>query len=134
MKNINNKGFTLIELIVTILLLSVISIISFVAINGVIEKNKVSNCETLVNNIKLATKEYISDHRYDDDFNVSEMTVKTLIDNDYLVGPVYDPFDNGKELNPQNIKLFIDHNSSYTVNNISVKNGSSEVNCDSGKW
>ena len=68
----NNKGFTLIELIATIALLAVISIISFVSVNGVINQNKVNNCESLMMNIKTAAKEYVSDNRYNITLNKDE--------------------------------------------------------------
>ena len=52
----NNKGFTLIELIATLALLAVISVISFVSITSVVNKSKINNCESLVKNIKMAAK------------------------------------------------------------------------------
>ena len=48
----NNKGFTLVELIATIALLSIIAIISFVSINGVIDQSRVNDCENVVRSIK----------------------------------------------------------------------------------
>ena len=51
----NRKGFTLIELVATIALLANIAIISFVSINGVIDKSKIDNCKSLVSNIKSAS-------------------------------------------------------------------------------
>ena len=48
----NNKGFTLIELIATIALLAIIATISFVAISGVVQSSKKRDCETLVGNIE----------------------------------------------------------------------------------
>ena len=44
----NNKGFTLIELIATIALLAIIATISFVSINEVIKNSKIKNCENLL--------------------------------------------------------------------------------------
>lgn len=157
MNRINNNGFTLVELIVTIALLAVISIISFVAINGVIEKNKVSNCETLVDNIKMATKEYISDHRYDDDFNkkVEEkldedgkkiyvlkdgLKVIDLISNNYLTGSIYDPFNSKNDEDIANrINVDVTLNNKYLVTGLVVKTIDEEldehvVNCNNGKW
>ena len=59
----NNKGFTLVELIATIALLAVIAIISFVSINEVINQSKVNDCKNLLFSIKSAAKEYVSDNR-----------------------------------------------------------------------
>jgi len=60
----NNKGFTLIELIVTIALLAVIAVISFVSITNVINENQNKECQNIENNLKNAAKSYISDNRY----------------------------------------------------------------------
>ena len=87
----NNKGFTLIELLLTIVLLSVISIISFVSINAIINKNKENECNSLVNNIKMAAKEYTSDNRYKNNFNTT-INTKYLIDNNYLSSNITNPY------------------------------------------
>ena len=41
----NNKGFTMVELIATIALLSVIMVISFVSINAVLDNSKINECK-----------------------------------------------------------------------------------------
>ena len=64
----NSRGFTLIELIVTIALLAIIAVISFVSINSIVNQSRVNDCETLVNNIKSAANSYVSDNRYNNDF------------------------------------------------------------------
>ena len=91
----NNKGFTLIELLATIALLAVIVSISFITINSVIKKNKENNCKTLINNIKSASNEYISDNRYNKDLEVNNYTVTITAQklvNEYLNSPIKDPF------------------------------------------
>ena len=136
----NRKGFTLIELIATIALLAIIAIISFVSINGVINKSKIDNCKSLVNNIKSASKEYVSDNRYsltsNDDLNI---TAKTLIDGNYLSSPITNPFDNNVPIYGIDISIRIKLADDYTVSNeensIIIKNSSGDVvNCDSGSW
>ena len=60
----NKRGFTLVELLATIVLLSIISVISYVSISSVIKKNKVNNCRNLIKSIEGASREYVSDNRY----------------------------------------------------------------------
>lgn len=117
-RNLNNKGFTLVELLATIVILAMIGVISFVSINGVIEQNKIKNCENLENSIKSAAKEYVSDKRYNNSFvsSVQDMKVllggRHLINNKNLSGDVYNPFDNEDNItnisdNSKKDKLFI---------------------------
>ena len=64
----NNKGFTLIELIVTIALLAIITLISTPNIIKLIEKNKVDNYNGVIDSIIEGAEIYASDNRYDLDF------------------------------------------------------------------
>lgn len=132
-KKLNRKGFTLIELLITVALLSVISIISFVSINAMIEKNKINECETLVNNIKIATKEYVSDHRYDKNFDLNDLTATTLIEKNYLTGPLYNPFTK-EAVNSGSIRISVTSNSNYIATNIDVKYNGIIINCENKEW
>ena len=126
----NNKGFTLVELIATIALLAVISIISFVSINEVIDSSKISECNALVNSIKSATKEYVSDNRYNNDFNVTNINVNNLNLTSSLINPFTD-----EELTNNDVKITVILNDDYTAKKIIVKNSSNqEINCDNKKW
>ena len=135
----NNKGFTLIELLATIALLAVIATISFVAISGVIEQGKVRDCETLINNIKSATSEYVSDNRYDKEFirivsdNVAIIDASYLTGGNYLKGDIINPFNKVK-ITPSTIKINITLNDNYTVKQVKVFNNDVEINCENGKW
>ena len=137
----NRKGFTLIELIATIALLAIIALISFVSISSVIKKNKTNSCNTLVDNIKGAANEYVSDHRYDEKFVDSDITVdednrmtvsvdaNTLIEGNYLSGNITDPFTNEK-INGSRIDVDIALNDDYTVSYVTVKLDGEEFNCN----
>lgn len=118
----NNKGFTLIELLATIALLAVIATISFVAISGVIEQGKVRDCETLVNNIKSATNEYVSDNRYKNIFSSKAVTINAsdLTSGNYLKGDIINPFNKAK-ITPSTIKINITLNDNYTVKSVEVE-------------
>ncbi|MGN1358585.1 MAG: type II secretion system protein, partial [Bacilli bacterium] len=131
----NNKGFTLIELLATIALLAVIATISFVAISGVIEQGKVRDCETLVNNIKSATSEYVSDNRYNNIFSskVATINASDLTNGNYLKGDIINPFNKVK-ITPSTIKINITLNDNYTVKQVKVLNNDVEINCENGEW
>lgn len=61
----NNRGFTLIELILVIALLSLIAIISTPNIIKVIKKNKVDNYNGTIDSIEKAADLYVSNNRYE---------------------------------------------------------------------
>lgn len=124
----NNKGFTLIELIATIALLAVIATISFVAISGVIQSSKTRECETLKGNIESAVRDYASDNRYDKSFinkvvdYKTNINVQVLLDENYLKGPIKNPYTkkdySALELNDINISIVF--NRDYTVKDTTV--------------
>ena len=121
----NNKGFTLMELLLTIALLAVISVISFVSIITIINKHKDNQCKSIIDNIKIATKEYVSDNRYGT-INTS-ITAKDLIDGHYLSGDIINPYTD-ETIDPQNVKIKITLNTSdKTVKQITVKDASNNL-------
>ena len=128
----NNRGFTLIELIATIALLAVVAMVSFVSINGVIEESKVNDCEQLVMSIKSATKEYVSDNRYNNIFNsvYDKVTIDAshLTNGNYLSSPIINPFDN-EEIEPSSISIEITLNNNYTVKEVTIAAPSSLKEC-----
>ncbi len=90
----NNRGFTLIELIVTIALLALISTISVSVIGNIRGKHNVNSYYELLKNVESAAKLYVTDNRYnlkgvginikcpsDNTFTIS---LETLVDNGYL--------------------------------------------------
>jgi len=62
--NLNNKGFTLVEILAIIIILSTLAIIMVPSVNYLIEQNKVDNYKSLESSIINAAKVYISDNRY----------------------------------------------------------------------
>ena len=122
----NSKGFTLIELIVTIALLSIIAMISFVSVNAVIKSNKIDQCNNLISSIEAATKEFVSDRRYDSEFidgsvDSSKMeayiTGTELVSENYLTSPIINPITK-KEIPPSSISITVYLNNDYSAKSI----------------
>lgn len=129
----NKRGFTLVELLATIVLLSIISVISYVSISSVIKKNKVNNCRNLIKSIEGASREYVSDNRYNftnrDD---KVITAEDLFRRNYLKNEIMDPFTNEK-VNSENVKIIISLKSDYTMEKIQIKGYDFfENNCNLG--
>ena len=151
----NNKGFTLVELLATIALLAVIAIISFVSINGVLKKSKVNDCEILVSNIKSAAKNYVSDNRYNLEVSngkkkLDENEIRSvetaqgetanfiMITGDklssYLSGDLTNPFTK-ERLDEDKINILIVINDDYTAGDVFVGYESyEEIDCNSNEW
>ena len=103
----NSKGFSLIELVVVVAILALIAITIVPNVLGLINNNKEKEYNNLVNNIKSAAKNYISDYRYNlnsigktIDCNSTpritsfEITIEELTSKKYLSSPVINPINN----------------------------------------
>ena len=116
----NNKGFTLIELVATIAILSLIAMISFVSITGIISSNKKEQCENLIKSIKSAAKEWVSDNRYSNNLGNGSGEYSLLVSklDDYLNIDLINPYTNEK-INDSDVIIFIDLDN-YSVSNVRV--------------
>jgi competence protein ComGC len=82
----NRKGFTLIEVIMVIVVVSLLMILLVPNIFVLIEKNNEKSCSSLIKNIESAAKIYITNNKYDLGFGCSvdaktkKITLKTLVD------------------------------------------------------
>ena len=108
----NKKGFTIVELLVTITLLAIISTIAAISITSFINKNKENNYEILKNTILQASKEYVTDNRYG---NIdSSITAQYLLDNHYITSGLTDP-KTGKNIDLNSVVVTITYqNKNYT--------------------
>ena len=78
----NNKGFTLVELIAAIVLLSLVVGITSYSIIGIINRNKEENYNLLIKNINSAAETYYQECRYSN----NDMINCNKIENDeYMV-------------------------------------------------
>ena len=127
-KNLNNKGFTLIEVLAVIVILSILMAIMVPSVGNIMKKNKEDNYQNLKDSIISAAKIYISDNRYQitvgncDDSNKadiesinnvtltdSKITIQTLA----TAGNLKTTSD-GKILNPKD-KTSLNLGNSYVV-------------------
>lgn len=108
----NKKGFTIVELLVTITLLAIISTIAVVSITSFINKTKENNYEILKNTVLEASKEYVADNRYG---NIeSSITAQYLLDNHYITSRLTDP-KTGKNIDLNSVVITITYqNKNYT--------------------
>lgn len=137
MLKINNKGFTLIEMLAVIVILGVLAVIMVPTVTTLIAKNKNDNYKNLENSILSAAKVFISDYRYDiqldsstcsgtdDTRNISiislsnegnisltdsKLKIGTLVDNGYLTTN-----KDKKILNPKDDSKHLNLDSSYVI-------------------
>lgn len=116
----NNKGFTLIEIIIVIAIIALLALLITPNAISMINKNKFDNYKNLQDSIRRAADSYLSDQRYKSDIkyykndystpeycnssnNPSEVytkiTLKTLVDGNYLTegsGGITNPCTNLK--------------------------------------
>lgn len=94
MRNMNNKGFTLIELIATLVLLVLVMGLGAISITKTIENSKTKDYELLIKNIKDASEVYYQECKYGNiDSNIingcddlDNVELGTLVKYGYLTG------------------------------------------------
>ena len=93
----NKKGFTLIEVIMVIAIITILSLILIPNVMVLIDKNKERSCEKMIDNIESAAKIYVNQNKYELGFDCSgtpkEITLKTLVDDGYLGGELVNPIN-----------------------------------------
>ena len=67
----NKKGFTLVELLATIILLAIVLSLSSIAIIGIINSSKEKNYEQLISNIKDGAEVYYQECKYSNNSHIS---------------------------------------------------------------
>lgn len=91
----NNKGFTLIELLSVIVIIAIITSITFRVVTNEINKSKNNLYETQISNIIDASKKYMLENPNIDKYHINTIckSISVLQDNGYL--------DKGKIVNPK---------------------------------
>lgn len=114
----NNKGFTLIELIVTIVILAIIMSIGTYSIISIINSTRQTNYELLIKHIKEAVETYVIECKYAKDgvnscSNGNEITLGDLVRYGYLTG-------NGKNSNNHDTYDIYDTRSNELISNCKI--------------
>ena len=89
MEKLNKKGFTLVELIATIVVLALVVSISAYAITNIINSAKEKNYELLIKNIKDASETYYQECKYSNNSGITcddTVTLQDLVNYGYLKG------------------------------------------------
>lgn len=90
----NKKGFTLAELIGVIVVLALICLITVPSITSVLKDNKKSLCETQLNNVLAAARNYASENLLSmpaNDGETKTITIQDLIDNGNISENIENP-------------------------------------------
>ena len=99
MKKIGNKGFTLVELIATVVLLALVMGIGAYSITNVINNSREKDYQLLIKNIKDSVELYYQECKFVDNNCDSEITLGYLVTNGYLKGNALGKDNDGKDNN-----------------------------------
>ena len=131
MKRLNNKGFTLIEVLAVVVILSVLTAIMVPSVNYLIDMNKENNYNDMRDGFIQATKVLFSDYRYEvaidgtcssnsDERNIlkvgdytltgSKVPIQVLVnENNVTVN------ESGNIVDPRDTEKILDLNNSYVL-------------------
>ena len=129
---INNKGFTLIEVLAVVVILSILIAIMVPSVNYLIEKNKENNYNNLKDSILNATKVYLSDNRYEisldygdklcdtDEESIASIAGNTITNNKLPIRLLVNSKDlsidsDNNIINPKNEEQVLDLDNSYVL-------------------
>lgn len=115
----NNKGFTLIEMIMVIAILAMLAVLTTPNVIKMINKNKADNYNSVIDSIVSSCDLYVSDKRYELRFNntcsgdyeatpnvSASITLKDLVNSKDISTPIRNECTN-EELNYDTIKITI---------------------------
>ena len=122
---LNNKGFTLIETLAAIVILSMLIVFMYPSVIKLINNNKDKNYSKLEESIVSASRLYISDYRYQISLNGTSITKignQQINNNKILVSYLVDDGaieldNNGNIHNPKNDSQCLNLGSSYIIIN-----------------
>lgn len=133
MEKLNKKGFTLVELIATIVVLSLVVAIGSYSITNIIKNAKEKDYNLLIDNIKDAAETYYQECKYSNNSGIScdnNPKLKDLVKYGYLKG---NGADNNKMslTNPKDDSNIGDCEISinYENNHIKIKNVNGPSSC-----
>ena len=84
MKKLNNKGFTLVELLAVLVILVAIMSIAIPSISSSLERSKAKQEESRAKLLKSAAELYVTDHRNNITKSTCDIKIQTLYDENYI--------------------------------------------------
>lgn len=95
----NNKGFTLIEVIAVLILMTLVLMIAFPKVINSYNRQKVAQWESVITLIEEGTKNYVTEFRtelpeIEMEGSSTTISLYTLVENGMLKWPLIDPRDN----------------------------------------
>lgn len=128
----NRRGFTLIEVIMVIVLMSIILLLLVPNVFVLVEENNERACNSIKNNIESAAKMYVTNNKYDLGFTcgtIKHITFQTLIDSGDLktdsTGKIINPIDESEVSKNNVVKVTYNCNTkefTYEVTGIDCTN------------
>ena len=95
-----------------IAIIGLLSVILVPNVMNLIDKNNIESCKELIQNIESSTKIYVSENKYELNFDCSntpkEITLKTLVDSKSINSPIINPIT--KEEVDLNNKIKVTYN------------------------
>lgn len=104
---INKKGFTLIEILATIVILGLLVTVGYISVRAILDRSNNSYYKTQENMLILAGKDYFADYRSKLPKEIGEtayVTLKKLVDENYIE-PIKDKSDKECDINESKVTV-----------------------------
>ena len=111
----NKKGFTLVEIIVSVALLALIGVIVGISLNSTIKQQQISSYEEYVEKVKSSALLYVNNtpsiiNELNDNYSYKILEARDVISNGYLNENLIDPSTKEKINQNDKIKAYYDEN------------------------
>ena len=120
MGKLNNKGFTLVEVIAVVVLLSLIVGIAGYSITAIIKNSKEKDYQLLVKEIKNSVELYYQECNFVDNNCNSNITLGFLVNSGFLKGNNVGDDDKSTIMNPNNNVNISQCSIKYSYNNVNT--------------
>lgn len=111
----NKKGFTLIEMLITIAILAVLSLIAIPTVNSLIKRQQDNAIKEIIESVETSALNYVKENKWDlawikcsntTDTDSEDITIKELVETDYLSQIPKNPKDQ-KEFDLENNNYYV---------------------------
>lgn len=113
------NAFTLVELLAVLIILMLLITISIPLVSNVMKKSREKATETVIKNIEVAAKKYVTDNIRDMDelnrFGFMNVSIKTLVENKYIQANLKNPNTKETLFIDDDVYVTLDYNSKLEV-------------------